>query len=501
MTDQLSKTFLLVVAFMIGCTQSKNNNDGPLRISFPKIKLMIDPHKMEDAYSMATVGQVYRGLFRFNPKGDIVSDLVQSWTESKDHLKYLIKIKPSQFSDGSKILSRHVQMSFARMFFIGASMGADLDYIAGAKKFRQTKNISDLRVRPISDSEIEFELERPSALFLKHLAVVDSAVLPLNDFKDELSTTVFSGPYKVINQSEATLEIEKWRKDDLDSSKPPIKVLYSMSEKKAEELAKLDLTDSLDHYPINHEEKENLLKSGWTQTPSELVREFFVILNPNVISEATRRYLVSRVNTANALKAIGRPTYVAAFGLIPKFMPGEMQESDVDLKDTNAKVSEVKGSITLDYSATDPVEVATVNYLKSVWETPKFLIKLRVLNSEDKLDHLFKKKSEAIIGKKGVDYPDGFSVLTYFKGGYDGNYFFVNDSKIDAAIDTAVSIMDSNSRINKYRDIQKMILKHHTIIPLFFGSDASGLWSPKVKTVPPHPMGFHTLPMESVEVK
>ena len=52
----------------------------------------------------------------------------------------------------------------------------------------------------------------------------------------------------------------------------------------------------------------------------------------------------------------------------------------------------------------------------------------------DKLNRMFKKEAEATIGKKGTDYPDGLSVLTYFKGKYENNYFHVDDPKIDAQI-------------------------------------------------------------------
>ena len=108
----------------------------------------------------------------------MLPDLAESWRESKDHLKYRFKLKKAQFSDGTEITAKNVQMSFARMFFIGASMGADLDYIQGTRAFRLSKNLSQLGIKVVSDHEIEFELSHPSALFLKHLAVVDSSILP-----------------------------------------------------------------------------------------------------------------------------------------------------------------------------------------------------------------------------------------------------------------------------------------------------------------------------------
>ena len=89
----------------------------------------------------------------------------------------------------------------------------------------------------------------------------------------------------------------------------------------------------------------------------------------------------------------------------------------------------------------------------------------------------------------------------YFKGRYDANFFFVNDPEIDAKISRSVLEFDVLKRIELYREIQRDVLKLKTVIPLVFGSEASGLWSPKVKNAPSHPMGIHTMPLETVEMQ
>ena len=66
-----------------------------------------------------------------------------------------------------------------------------------------------------------------------------------------------------------------------------------------------------------------------------------------------------------------------------------------------------------------------------------------------------------------MDYPDGFSVLGYFKGNYESNYFYVNDKKIDTALAKVIQIFDSEKRAAEYKRIQNEILAHYTIIPLF----------------------------------
>ena len=147
------------------------------------------------------------------------------------------------------------------------------------------------------------------------------------------------------------------------------------------------------------------------------------------------------------------------------------------------------------------IQKIVADYLKEIWGIAGINVTLKPLPKGEKLKRMFEKTCEACIGEKGLDYPDGFSVLTYFKSGYPSNYFQVEDKGVDLAIENAARTTNQAQREIQYRETQVKILEHFTVIPLFFGSQASGLWSPRVKYVPSHPMGFHVLPLETVELR
>jgi hypothetical protein len=44
------------------------------------------------------------------------------------------------------------------------------------------------------------------------------------------------------------------------------------------------------------------------------------------------------------------------------------------------------------------------------------------------------------------------------------------------------------------------VLEKLVVVPLHFGASNCGIWPPTVKSVPAHPLGFHFLPMELVEM-
>lgn len=504
MIAQHYKILFLALTILAGCT-AKREDKLEIRVHIPQVDIKIDPHKMEDAFSMMIVSQLYRGLLRFNPTGDIMPDIAESWTESVDRLTYRFKLRETTFSNGEPVTSKHVLLSFARLFNIGAAIGADIDYIKGASTFAKSKNISDLGIKPISDREIEFQLSQPSALFLKHMAVADCAIFALKDFKDpvlENEKGVFSGPYKLTEVAKETYQLVKWRKDSFDSPKPPQKIIFFETNEDPVALALQDKTDSLDHDPVLVDKVQDLKKRGWGTVPTELTGETFIVLNPKHLPADLRKYLYLKVDSRELVDVAKEPQFKPAFGLIPTGYAGELTYEEV--KSLRQDVPAYKGkriSFQLDYNPTSEVENKVSTFLKKKWDSDLVEVVLNPMSRGEKLERMFSKKSHAILGRKGMDYPDGFSVLTYFKGKYDANYFHVDDRVVDSALLKVLLEFNPVERANKYIEIQKNILKHHTIIPLFFGSQASGMWSSRVKHAPSHPMGFHSMPLESIEMR
>ncbi len=504
MTERIYKFILMAVTvMMVGCTkEQKVTSTKELNISFPPINLNLDPHKMEDAYSMTIVLQIFRGLLRYTPSTDLAPDIAEKWTESPDHKTFTFKLRDdARFSDGTPIDAINVQMSFARLFHLGAAMGADIDYISGASEFRKTGDISKLGIKIKSPKEVEFELSHPSALFLKHIAVVDCAILPIKNYKDALrfdSATPYSGPYKITSIDKNGATAEKWRKDDLDSKNSPQKLKFSLSEMAPIEQALTEKTDSLDHDPITKEEREKLAKLGWKETATELIAETYIVMNPKKVDKKLRQKLFSTIDQ-NELSKLLDPKFQPAFGAIPRGLPGELKE--VDIKSLRVTDTNLKGKIKLEFDPKNEVHSKLHPFLKKKWEEAGISVELVPLSKRELLEKIFSSQCEVCIGQKGLDYPDGYSVLTYFKSGYPANYFYVHSSEIDSLVNESARILEKESRESHYQEIQKKILAEYTLIPLVFGSNASGMWSSKIEKIPPHVMGIHMLPFEIIEMR
>src|SRR4051812_11739791 len=104
----MRRAFSILLLFMTLTSCSFERATSELTIHLPISSISLDPHKMQDMYSMAVVLQLFRGLFRYSPEGELTPDLVSAWTVSPDGKTYLFKLREAQFSNGSKITSRHV---------------------------------------------------------------------------------------------------------------------------------------------------------------------------------------------------------------------------------------------------------------------------------------------------------------------------------------------------------------------------------------------------------
>lgn len=493
---------LIGLLLISGCTKKKEDH-LELKVHFPKVNLRLDPHRMEDAYSMMIVSQLYRGLLRFNSDGDVVPDLALSWKESGDRKSYRFKLRPATFSNGEKVTAKNVQLTFARMFVLGAGMAADLDYIKGVKEFLKSKNLDDFGVKVIADDEVEFQLENASALFLKHMAVADCGIMDLHSLADVQGLPqAFSGPYQIEKQEGDQVYLTKWRKDPLESKAPPERILFFGTTEDAIALANAGKTDTLDRDVVPPGKRKDFEKKGWGTSPTELTGESFIVLNPKYLSEDLRRYLYLKVDPAAVVAQFSEPQFKPAYGLIPTGFPGELSNDDVaGMRKPEPQYKGKKVSFQFDYDSSADFDNQVVSYLKKVWPSDRIEVQFNPMTKAEKLSRMFSKTSQAVLGRKGIDYPDGFSVLTYFKGKYESNYFHVDDSAIDSEIGGAVKEFDAGKRTELYKKLQLQILGKYTTIPLLFGSQASGLWSGKVKMVPSHPMGYHTMPFETIEMR
>jgi peptide/nickel transport system substrate-binding protein len=75
----------------------------------------LDPHVQNDSHSEQIVAMIYNTLVRFEPDGEIVGDLAESWTVSDDNLTWTFKLKEGvKFHNGKELTANDVKGTYDR---------------------------------------------------------------------------------------------------------------------------------------------------------------------------------------------------------------------------------------------------------------------------------------------------------------------------------------------------------------------------------------------------
>jgi ABC-type transport system substrate-binding protein len=491
-----------LILLLVGVHMSQAQ--ASLNLHLPNINIVLDPHKLEEAYSMTVASQVWRGLFHYKSDGEIEPELASDWKYTSKGSTLEVTLKPLTFSGGSRITPENVAASIGRVIALQSLIAADLNYLIGTEKFLKSGDLKDLGVRPKGKNKVEFVLKAPNALILHHLASPDCAILPITDYRADFAAgpkTEASGPYLILSADPKKVVIKKWREQPSDSSSTPDQITFFTSAAAPFDLARRAETDSLDKDSLSAAEEAELLALGWTRTVTEVVSERFVIADPKTISERTRRYLLAKTDPKQLVYSLQNTKLLPAWGPIPPGLPGALSEAERLLIRQEMETTPEKGELTLEYADANPINERIVNALIDQWKHPLLTLRKKPLSPTEYFDALFNRKASLLLGAKGIDYFEGFSIVGYFRGGNPSNYYRVNDPKIDLLLDRAISQLDVSLRLSAYQEIQRQVLRKSVLIPLISGSTASGLWSPNVELVPAHPLGIHSMPFEAIRIK
>jgi peptide/nickel transport system substrate-binding protein len=168
---------------------------------------------------------VYSGLLRYNADGDLIPDLAESYTISKDGTDYTFTIKPNvKFHDGTEITAEDIAFTIEKA----------TDPVIKSPKLANWKSV---KVTVLNSKQIKFSLPQPYQPFLSNLTL---GILPKHLWKnlsDENfpfsiynSEPVGSGPYKYSGLTRDSSGITSFYTftsfSDFTGNEPYIKNIY-----------------------------------------------------------------------------------------------------------------------------------------------------------------------------------------------------------------------------------------------------------------------------------
>ena len=187
---------------------------GTLRMAL-EAPAQLDPGLTDDAYEATITNQLFSGLLKYDDGLNILPDIAQSWTVSRDGLTYEFSLRADAvFHHGRPVTAEDFVYSFHRLLDPQQiTPGIIQDYlmpIAGAQAYMEglADHIPGLEL--VDSHTLKIHLSHPYPSFLAVLAMDQSKVVPkevIEDLGPEgfARNPVGSGPFK----------LESWEDDRL----------------------------------------------------------------------------------------------------------------------------------------------------------------------------------------------------------------------------------------------------------------------------------------------
>lgn len=195
-------------------------NEDNVNNSYAEVKIVqaikvatVDPILMKDQYSIRVVDYLYDTLFNYDEKGEIIPNLVESWSWKDDRVLEFKLRKDIYFQNGDKMLAEDVKKSLERM----------LESSIFKSFFSDIQNI-----KIIDMNTIEIKLKRKNNLFLSMLTYHMCSIT-----KDDNGTIYGTGAYKLDKITSKELVLSKNNKYFKRNTGPTkIVILSEVSDRK-----------------------------------------------------------------------------------------------------------------------------------------------------------------------------------------------------------------------------------------------------------------------------
>lgn len=209
MNKGFKKLVLMVLAFamtvsLCACaggkdTSSADTIEAPERAATNEINVAIpqdlddslDPHMSVAAGTREVNFNIFEGLLKVAPDGNIVPAVAEKWEVSPDGTAYSFTIREGvKFHNGDIVTADDVVFSISRC----AGM-LDDNYYSASGTLECVES-----VKKTDDRTVLITLNAPNAEFVSYLATTNAAIIP-DDYADQATAPVGTGPFKFVSRS------------------------------------------------------------------------------------------------------------------------------------------------------------------------------------------------------------------------------------------------------------------------------------------------------------
>src|SRR5690554_6303968 len=174
----------LVVAISLILLSSGVSAARVINVAVPTDPDSFDPTRTVAAATSEIAFNIYEGLVKASPSGEVIPALAEAWTIDEGNTIYTFYLREAYFHNGSPVTAADVVNALNR--------ARDPELAVRAGELAVIKEVSEV------DGAVRIELHEPHGAFLYTLAEIFAVVYP-KDVHDLARRPIGTGPYYLVN--------------------------------------------------------------------------------------------------------------------------------------------------------------------------------------------------------------------------------------------------------------------------------------------------------------
>lgn len=495
------KLIAILLVFLLLLSGCGSNGAGEiLKYDMPGNVSTLDPQFATDSTARMIISNVFEGLFRQKPTGEIVPCIAESYAVSSDGLVYTFHLRSdAKWSNGEPVTAHDFAFALRRMF-------DPIAFSPYASNFSTIKNASlildgtapqsSLGVQALDDFTLKITLVRPNNLLPELLS--QSYASPCNQAFFESTraryglnpdTLLFNGPFYVRSWEDNSAIVLR-QNESYVSEEPTVAAgvnLYSPPKSSDDPFVPLDrfLDGTTDACKIGFED----LTSALTKEASYVSYEdtvWVLVFNCNeeyLANSNIRRALAATLNRELFLEYLPENLQMTAVFVPPAVSSatgsfrdyagdGTPVAYDMELAKQlyRAGLAELELSkLPLDeiLVSNDSSQPLLAGFVQKGFQQLSVFTGLVQLPEQELLSRVRAGNFKAAIIPLSASYSSPDAVLSYYRTGAAENFSGYSNESFDALLDS-VSTLDGTARYETYAQAERFLLSDGAVIPLYF---------------------------------
>ena len=494
---------------------------GVLRVlSEPPHRL--DPVAINEVYESVVLRQIYQGLISLDPGLRLTPCLATSWTVSPDGLLYTFRLRGGvRFHDGSRFSASDVVFSLHRALSPNRAGGcmaeSYLMHIRGAGDYRNGRKPAIDGIRAPDDQTLTIELEHPLSIFLKVLAMDQTAVLPRSVFEGKGSDAVEShpigtGPFRFERREpEGGVVVARFPEYWGSPSLLDTLIFRSLPREGVINEAQVLAAGKVDFASLSAGVSGTARELGLQVYRSPELSFAFLGMRldrPPMNIPQVRRAILLAIER-EGLQAADPEGVTPVLGLLPPGLPNREpidqmpRPSPDDARRLLAEAGHPQGqglpTITIGLNYGGPSRVVEDQIVRNL-EAVGLKIRIQRMSWGELSGRVTSGSLQAFMMSWVADLPDPDAFLyPLFHSRGESNLFAYASAEVDSLLDVGHVLSSGSQRTQLYQRLQEVILRDAPMVPLYNSSIAYA-WRPEVHGVELGPAGYSLLPFDQIYV-